>query len=961
MGDRNGGGVTGKNRKRSHVGAVAVLAAGLGATTLAFLAALQQQTAATQLAFDRVAYDHVETIRDAIDSKAMVLRSLQAFFEVSGEVTPASFRDFVKPLLSQTEGLQALEWIPRVTHDQRAAFEQAARASGFANFEIRVREDQGYMAPAPPRAEYFPVYYVEPLAHNEAAVGFDLASHPDRLAAIERSRHTDAPVATGGVVLVQEEKGQTGILLFLPVRTPNTADTPGSLRGFVLGVFRVRDVVEAATRRLHGCATHVALLDLDAPDHHKLLYLHSGPEASQGGWDGRGAAPRIAGVAPRASEITVGGRRWQVVCAASRTFAADITWAPWAVLVGGTMLSLMAFVYVLRLSGESRRLARAVDATKETLSRSQAQYRAVVEDQTDLVCRFRPDCTLTFANHAYASFYGKSPEQIVGVDWRTLLPEPLARLVEGSLGELTPQSPVGFHEHEVVASNGQVRWYRWTNRAMYDEGGKLCEYQAVGHDITEIHLARMSLAESQARYQAIVEDQTELVCRFGPDCVLTFVNRAYAGFWGKTTEEMLGVDWRTLVPEAAHSSVGKHLARLTRENPTATLEHEVLDAYGQIRWQQRTDHAIFDSDGGLREFQSVGRDITDRRRAELQVLREKALLRCLIDSIPDVIFFKDVHGIYLGCNPAFVKYAGRTESQIIGLTDRDMFPPEAAEAYIANDRAMLSSGQPRQNEEWIEFSDGSRMLLDTLKTPYYGPRGEILGLIGISRDITRVRKAEEAIVDVHRKLLNVREEERRRIAEELHESICQDMAALQMFLMPLADNKAAVPADTDRARLAAAGQICKAVLEKSRNICYDLYPPVLAGLGLEAGLLNMAKTADFASQEIRVRTDASYEKGAPVRGLTKIALYRTAQEALNNAIRHSCAKRIDILLSRRNAQILLEILDDGHGFDPQTARKGLGLTVMKERMLAIGGEVTFVSRPGRTVVSARISEKIAAL
>jgi PAS domain S-box-containing protein len=138
-------------------------------------------------------------------------------------------------------------------------------------------------------------------------------------------------------------------------------------------------------------------------------------------------------------------------------------------------------------------------------------------------------------------------------------------------------------------------------------------------------------------------------------------------------------------------------------------------------------------------------EVAARRLAEEALTQKQALFRGLIDSIPDLIFFKDTQGIYLGGNRAFELYVGKKEEAIIGLTDLDLFPGEVAESYRENDRLMLTGGQPRRNEEWIDYADGHRVLLDTLKTPFFGPDGAIIGLIGISRDITDRHLGETAL------------------------------------------------------------------------------------------------------------------------------------------------------------------------------------------------------------------------
>lgn len=128
-----------------------------------------------------------------------------------------------------------------------------------------------------------------------------------------------------------------------------------------------------------------------------------------------------------------------------------------------------------------------------------------------------------------------------------------------------------------------------------------------------------------------------------------------------------------------------------------------------------------------------------------QLAQEQALLVSLLNSIPDLIFYKDVNGIYLGCNDAFVEFVGRSSEEIVGKSDFDLFPYEVAAFFREQDMEMMTQGQARHNDEWVDYPDGRRVLLDTLKVPFYDANKNLLGLIGISRDITAAYQAQEEI------------------------------------------------------------------------------------------------------------------------------------------------------------------------------------------------------------------------
>lgn len=147
-------------------------------------------------------------------------------------------------------------------------------------------------------------------------------------------------------------------------------------------------------------------------------------------------------------------------------------------------------------------------------------------------------------------------------------------------------------------------------------------------------------------------------------------------------------------------------------------------------------------------MQVVGASIVaalSRAKVEQDLRQETTLLGSLLDSIPDLIFFKDVSGIYLGCNPEFCRFVGKPRKAIVGASDDDLFDADTAEQFRLHDQQTMLKGQPQHNEEWVTYPDGSRRLLDTLKAPLRDAQGEVLGLLGVSRDITERKQAEEQI------------------------------------------------------------------------------------------------------------------------------------------------------------------------------------------------------------------------
>jgi PAS domain S-box-containing protein len=160
-----------------------------------------------------------------------------------------------------------------------------------------------------------------------------------------------------------------------------------------------------------------------------------------------------------------------------------------------------------------------------------------------------------------------------------------------------------------------------------DRPERLLGYMDVSHDITRRVQAERALRESEARYRAIVEDyQTELICRFKPNGTLTFVNEVYCRYFGKSRDELLGMNFLYFVPENERPRLIQHLSAFSAAKPVGTLEHQIHLPGDGLRWLQRTDRAIFDDRGRIFEYQSVGRDITDRKRLEAQIQAAQAHL-----------------------------------------------------------------------------------------------------------------------------------------------------------------------------------------------------------------------------------------------------------------------------------------------------------------------------------------------
>jgi diguanylate cyclase (GGDEF)-like protein/PAS domain S-box-containing protein len=151
----------------------------------------------------------------------------------------------------------------------------------------------------------------------------------------------------------------------------------------------------------------------------------------------------------------------------------------------------------------------------------------------------------------------------------------------------------------------------------------------------------------------------------------------------------------------------------------------------------REENGPKDIDANNQTSQNINKNETGQ-----SIIEQAGLLNLAIDNIPDIIFFKNVNGVYLGCNSEFAKHVGGKKEEIVGKTDYDIYPTEEADFYRGHDQNAFKQNKPCQNEEWITYPDGRKILIETLKTPFCGSDGKVAGILGICRDITERKEAE---------------------------------------------------------------------------------------------------------------------------------------------------------------------------------------------------------------------------
>ncbi|MBL1211226.1 PAS domain S-box protein [Geminocystis sp. GBBB08] len=251
------------------------------------------------------------------------------------------------------------------------------------------------------------------------------------------------------------------------------------------------------------------------------------------------------------------------------------------------------------------------------------------------------------------------------------------------------------------------------------------------------------LRESEAQYLAIIEDQTELICRFLPSGIMLFVNQAYCNYYGIDREKVIGNKYQPVIYSPDLDKIQQMLDSLCLENPVATIEHRAI-VQGEIRWMEWTNRAIFDQEGNFIEFQSVGRDIHDRQQAEIKIQQLNEQLQSLLDNAPLSISLFNSKGKYLQVNKTLSQKLNLPSEEIIGKTFQDLFPPSVYNIFQSRLDILKNTLKSIDVEDQIIINNQTK-IFRTILFPVLKENNTDQIFWAIAYDITEQKRIEASL------------------------------------------------------------------------------------------------------------------------------------------------------------------------------------------------------------------------
>jgi two-component system, NarL family, sensor histidine kinase UhpB len=371
----------------------------------------------------------------------------------------------------------------------------------------------------------------------------------------------------------------------------------------------------------------------------------------------------------------------------------------------------------------------------------------------------------------------------------------------------------------------------------------------------------------------------------------------------------------------------------------------VPDPEGQLHWQVLGLLSLLALTIGVALW--LRRDYREQLREQLR------FNMLLIDALPLPLSLRDEDGRFVRVNKAFEQKYGLAAEQVIGRPAASMLPPEYRGEVTRMERDALATGAAVEHEFAVGAEYGARNTLVRMQA-LRRPDQSVLGIVAVQTDLTAVRRGEAELKERNAllkqlsvQMIDAQEEERRRIARDLHDQVGQILTALKLQLGSLARRPRI---DKPAEALVTPIDLAEEALRHTRDLSASLHPHMLDDLGLEQAvnwLVQRFIRPSIADVDLRFRL-------VPARGPQEIELvaYRVVQEALTNVVRHARATRAGVILEAQAGQLVIEVIDDGVGFEAgetwfeQQRGESLGVSAMRDRVSEVGGDLHLDSSPG---------------
>jgi len=593
--------------------------------------------------------------------------------------------------------------------------------------------------------------------------------------------------------------------------------------------------------------------------------------------------------------------------------------------------------------------------TQILLQASESRYRAMVQEQSDLVVRWKADQTISFVNKSFCDFFGKPYQKLIGTLWVDLFQLKQKPYIKSQIQKLITNGQSGLFETEIHTRQKKVKVFQWLNSPVFDREGSIIEYQSVGRDITEKiekdrenqnlllnlneKVKELSLLNRVSKY---IHDGIHL------DQLFTYLSEDITHSFLKPADTFTLIEYNGKIFKSSGFKEPEKHAELAYvfgekgEGIIKVLRDQAIYKSQQFSTIEKSEKSL------LKIVCELLNSYLQKIEADKKLLQSELRFSELFENVMDIVFSTDPSGRVLKINSAAQKILGFDSFSDINLWNITT-PSERIELQMVLRKVFAKVQKSFTIETKAMTQNGDVVFLQIGGIVKYSDAQKPVEIFGIARDITEQKRMEQNIIKT---VITTEEKERKRFAEDLHDGIGPLLSGLKMYLQQ--DSLEKDLSEKQQKVLRYCRELVDDAIGQTRSIANNLTPSVLNDFGLEKALVSHVSKINaigkfqvnliIGSQLPIIETDVA------------LAVFRIVSELINNALKHSQCTMVDIQLEVRKGILSLSYTDNGKGFDSksktgsETSGSKMGINSIYNRVNSLNGSLSLKTSVGKGVV-----------